>query len=141
MLQILTSKHRCKSWLAGQAAIINITSGLAFIPCAFAPMYGASKAALHSYTCAMRPHYEGTKIAIVEIAPPPVKTNLPSSKAYGEDRDEFCRAVFARFQEGQQEIGYKLSEEARREGREQIDKRFAFMTERSFSGPKFEQEV
>lgn len=120
-----------------QAAIINITSGLAFVPCAFAPMYGATKAALHSFTVAMRPHYKGTNIAIVEIAPPPVKTNLPSSQGYGEDCDEFCDHVFARFAAGEQEIGFKLSEEVRQADRASIDQKFDFMTSRSFKGPVY----
>jgi len=120
-----------------EAAIINITSGLAFIPCAFAPMYGATKAAMHSFTAAMRPHYDSSNIRIIEIAPPPVKTNLPSSKAYGEDCNEFCNHVFPRFANGEKEIGFKLSEDVRRASRDEVDKRFEGMTKMSFKGPTF----
>ena len=88
-----------------QAAIVNITSGLAFIPYAIGPIYGATKAAMHSYTVAMRPHYANSNVHIVEIAPPPVKTNFESSKGYGEDCDAFCDHAFARFKAGEQEIG------------------------------------
>ena len=107
-----------------QAAIINITSGLAFIPCAFAPMYGATKAALHSFTAAMRPPYECSHIRVIKIAPPPVKTNLLSSKVYGEDCDEFCNHIFPRFADGEKDIGFKLSEDVRRASRDEVDKRF-----------------
>ena len=118
---------------------MNITSGLAWVPSAFAPMYGATKAALHSFTVAARPHYAGTNVAVVEIAPPPVKTNLPSSQAYGEPLDAFCDHAFERFTQGQQEIGYKLSEEVRLAPREELDKKFEFMTGRSFKGPSYGQ--
>jgi len=100
-------------------------------------MYGASKAALHSYTVAMRPHYANTNIKVVEIAPPPVKTNLPSSKGYGESCDEFCQHVFPRFSAGELEIGFKLSEEVRKASREEIDKKFQGMTKMAFKGPAY----
>lgn len=85
----------------------------------------------------MRPHYKGTSIRIVEIAPPPVKTSLPSSKVYGEDNDEFCDHVFPRFANGELEIGFKYSEEARQEGPDKIQKRFEFITGQTFKGPTF----
>ncbi|MBN8844230.1 MAG: SDR family oxidoreductase [Sphingomonadales bacterium] len=63
--------------LAAQAdsAIINVTSGLAFVPLPKAPTYSASKAAMHSYTQALRVQLKG-QVEVIEIAPPAVRTEL-----------------------------------------------------------------
>ena len=57
-------------------AIINITSGLAFAPLAFMPVYCATKAALHSFSLSLRHQLSDTKIRVFEIAPPTVDTEL-----------------------------------------------------------------
>jgi uncharacterized oxidoreductase len=59
-----------------QAAIINITSGLAFVPLAFMPIYCATKAALHSVTLSLRHQLKNTSIKVFEVAPPSVDTEL-----------------------------------------------------------------
>lgn len=63
--------------LGGQpdAAIINVTSGLAFVPRASAAAYSATKAAMHSYTVSLRLQLEG-RIEVIELAPPIVQTEL-----------------------------------------------------------------
>lgn len=58
------------------ATIINITSGLAFVPLVITPTYNATKAAMHSYSQALRTQLKETNIQIIEIAPPAVATNL-----------------------------------------------------------------
>jgi uncharacterized oxidoreductase len=59
-----------------EAAIINISSGLAFIPVAAMPVYCATKAALHSFTISIRHQLKETSIKVFEIAPPIVETEL-----------------------------------------------------------------
>jgi uncharacterized oxidoreductase len=58
------------------AAIINITSGLAFVPIAVMPIYCATKAAMHSLTLSLRFQLKETGIKVFEIAPPSVDTEL-----------------------------------------------------------------
>lgn len=64
--------------LVGQpgAAIVNVTSGLAFVPKATIPTYSATKAALHSYTQSLRYQLRDTTIQVIEIIPPRVRTEL-----------------------------------------------------------------
>ena len=57
------------------AAIINVSSGLAFVPYPAAPTYSATKAAIHSYTAAIRPLLKD-KVEVIEIVPPQVQTEL-----------------------------------------------------------------
>ena len=59
-----------------EAAIINISSGLAFVPIAFMPVYCATKAALHSLTISQRHQLRHTSVRVFEIAPPSVDTEL-----------------------------------------------------------------
>ena len=57
------------------AAIINVSSGLAFVPFVAAPVYAATKAAIHSYTVSLRIALRG-KVEVIELAPPGVQTGL-----------------------------------------------------------------
>jgi uncharacterized oxidoreductase len=59
-----------------RAAIINVTSGLAFVPLALTPTYSATKAALHSYTQSLREQLRDTPIQVIELIPPAVATDL-----------------------------------------------------------------
>ena len=58
------------------ALIVNVSSGLAFVPLPVSPVYCAAKAALHSYTQSLRVQLEGTGVTVVELAPPGVETPL-----------------------------------------------------------------
>jgi uncharacterized oxidoreductase len=59
-----------------EAAIVNISSGLAFVPLADSPLYGATKAALHSFSLALRYQLKDTSIKVFELMPPICDTNL-----------------------------------------------------------------
>lgn len=57
------------------AAIVNVTSGLAFVPMTAAAVYSATKAAMHSYTVSLRAALKG-RVEVIELAPPAVQTGL-----------------------------------------------------------------
>lgn len=69
-----------------EAAIINISSGLAFVPLSFMPVYCASKAAIHSLTLSLRHQLKNTSIKVFEIAPPAVDTELGSDRREDKTR-------------------------------------------------------
>lgn len=65
-----------------RAAILNVTSGLAFMPSAVTPTYCATKAALHSYTESLRFQLRGTAVQVIEIVPPHVQTGLQRGRGF-----------------------------------------------------------
>ncbi len=58
------------------AAIVNVSSGLAFIPIASMPVYCATKAAVHSFSVSLRHQLKDTNIRVCEVIPPTVDTDL-----------------------------------------------------------------
>ncbi|RYF97873.1 MAG: SDR family NAD(P)-dependent oxidoreductase [Chitinophagaceae bacterium] len=63
------------------AAIINVSSGIAFMPYSSAPVYSASKAGVRAYTQALRLQLEDTNVKVMEMIPPGVNTNLQNDWA------------------------------------------------------------
>jgi short-subunit dehydrogenase involved in D-alanine esterification of teichoic acids len=59
-----------------EAAIINVSSGLAFVPLPITPTYNATKAAIHSFTESLRVQLADTPVQVLELIPPAVRTTL-----------------------------------------------------------------
>lgn len=84
------------------AAIVNTSSGLAFVPMSATPTYNATKAAIHSYTISLREQLKG-KVEVIELAPPAIRTELTPGQSEREEYmplDDFIDEVMALF--GQQ---------------------------------------
>lgn len=107
-----------------EATIINVTSGLAFTPFAIAPIYSATKAALHSFTISLRHQLSDTSVEVIEVAPPAVSTDLGGAglHTHGEPLDAFADGIFKGLEEGHKEIGYGTSVARLRMSRDEIDK-------------------
>lgn len=83
----------------GDGVIVNLTSGLAFVPLPGTPTYSASKAAMHSYTQSLREMLRG-RVEVIELAPPAVQTDLTPGQSTREGYQplgEFADEVMALF--------------------------------------------
>jgi uncharacterized oxidoreductase len=69
-----------------EAAIVNVSSGLAFVPIASMPVYCATKAATHSFTTSLRHQLRSTSVRVFEAVPPTTDTELDSSFAGEEEQ-------------------------------------------------------
>jgi len=115
-----------------RASILNVTSGLAFVPLAATPVYCATKAAMRSFTLSLRHQLATIPIEVVEVIPPAVDTDLggPGLHTWGAPLDEFADAVFDQLRAGKREVTYGFSEEAIGASGEQRDAIFERMNER-----------
>jgi len=114
------------------AAIVNVTSGLAFVPGVFAPVYCATKAAMHSLSVTLRHDLKPKSIEVIEIIPPMVNTDLGGKGLHDEGvpLNEFADAIFEGLKRGDAEIGYGFSEKARNATRAELDAISARMAQR-----------
>lgn len=69
-----------------QAAVMNVSSGLAFVPLAMTPTYCATKAAIHSWTQSLRYQLQGTNVQVMELIPPYVQTELQGARQANDPR-------------------------------------------------------
>jgi uncharacterized oxidoreductase len=63
------------------STIVNVSSGLAFVPMARFPVYCATKAFVHSFTMSLRHQLRGTTVRVIELAPPWVESDLGAGHA------------------------------------------------------------
>ncbi|KAF1017207.1 MAG: Serine 3-dehydrogenase [Stenotrophomonas maltophilia] len=91
------------------ATIVNVTSGLAFVPMALKPIYCATKAAMHSYTQSLRAQLANTSVKVVELAPPATGTAFNQGQedmngARQMDVTAFGRAALRGLRTGRDEV-------------------------------------
>lgn len=68
------------------AAVLTVSSGLAFVPMVATPTYSATKSAIHAYSMALREQLKNTSVEVIEIAPPYVQTTLQGEKQAKDER-------------------------------------------------------
>ena len=92
-----------------KGTVINVSSALAFAPLPSAPIYSATKAAVHAYTQSLRFQLEEAGVEVIELMPPAVKTDLTTEMQEGGglvliSTDELVKQSFAGFTAGKLEI-------------------------------------
>lgn len=93
--------------------IINITSGLSFVPLAKVPVYCATKAFLRSFTLSLRYLLKEKDIEVIEMIPPALNTDLGAKGIHDGHPpvSEFVASVFAQMQEGKNELTFGSSKD------------------------------
>ncbi len=121
--------HMASLWLPhllrqARPVLMNVSSGLAFVPMAAVPVYSATKAALHSYTLSLRHQLRKTPVTVIEVIPPAVHSNLGGSHAFGVPTDEYADSVMKQLGEGRLEVTYQFSEKTSQASRAEADEMF-----------------
>ena len=97
-----------------EAAIINVTSGLAISPAARTPVYCATKSALRFYTLCLREQLKGTGIAVIEALPPVVDTQMNDGNPMKKMPPEECaRQIVEALEKGRDEANIGMTKALR----------------------------
>jgi len=106
-----------------QAVIVNVSSGLAFVPMADVPVYCATKAAIHSFTLSLRHQLKTTGVRVVEMVPPIVDTGLGggvrsegTTSQHMISPEDFATEALAQLENDQDEILVGMSVNTRKQG-------------------------
>ena len=94
---------------ANKGTVINVSSALALVPLPSAPIYCATKSAVHAYTQSLRFQLEETGVEVIELMPPGVKTAMTAELPEGEGitlmtTDDLIKQSFEGFKAGKLEI-------------------------------------
>ena len=91
--------------------VINITSGLAFVPFSQAPVYCATKAFMRSFTLSLRHQLKSRNIEVIEMIPPGLNTDLGGKGLHTgfPSVSDFVEAVFQQLREGKTELTFGTS--------------------------------
>jgi uncharacterized oxidoreductase len=92
--------------------IINVTSGLSFVPLTKVPVYSASKAFFHSFTLSLKYLLKARNIEVIEIIPPALNTDLGGKGIHdaAPPVSDFIEAIFQQLKEGKTELTFGFSE-------------------------------
>ncbi len=112
-----------------RAAIVNVTSGLAFMPLSRVPVYCATKAALHSWTLSLRYQLSGTPVQVIEMIPPAVDTDLggPGLHTFGVKTAALLDDMLPRIEAGELEVAHGFAAKSSRASRQELDLMFVQM--------------
>lgn len=116
--------------LESLTTIINVTSGLSFVPFAKVPVYSATKAFFHSFTLSLR--HTMPNIEVIEIIPPAINTDLGGAGLhdYAPPVGEFVASVFEQLKAGATEITFGQSAGMANAAPEQIKQIFTMLNSR-----------
>jgi uncharacterized oxidoreductase len=103
LITALLPRLRARNPAAPEAAIINVTSGLAIAPNTASSVYCASKAGLRSYTMALRAQLAGEPILVIEALPPVVDTQMTADRKASKMPPEECARQIIAALEGERD--------------------------------------
>lgn len=111
--------------------VMNVTSGLAFVPMISSPVYCATKAFFHSITLSARELLKSKNIEVIEIIPPALNTDLGGKGLHDQAPpvSDFIEAIFAQLKEGRKELTFGFSEMMTKAGPDGLQQAFIRMNQ------------
>ncbi len=112
--------------LKSLTTIMNVTSGLSFVPLTKTPVYSGTKAFFHSFTLSLRHLLRSKNIEVIEIIPPALNTDLGGKGIhdFAPPVSGFIESIFKQLEEGRTELTYGFSEQVSKAGAEELGKFF-----------------
>ncbi len=115
--------------LSSLDTILNVTSGLSFVPLAKVPVYSATKAFFHSFTQSIQYLLKVKGIEVIEIIPPALNTDLGGKGLHdaAPPVSAFIEAIFNQLKEGKTELTFGFSEAMANANKEDLKVAFGRM--------------
>jgi uncharacterized oxidoreductase len=109
--------------------IINVTSGLAFVPLVKVPVYSATKAFFHSFTISTRALLKSKNIEVIEVIPPALNTDLGGKGIhdFAPPVSSFIESIFSQLKEGKTTLTFEYTDSISKAGQEILEPVFARM--------------
>ena len=106
--------------LKSLTTIMNVTSGLSFVPLTKTPVYSATKAFFHSFTLSLRHLLKAKNIEVIEIIPPALNTDLGGKGIhdFAPPVSGFIESIFEQMEKGKNELTYGFTEQLTNAGSE-----------------------
>ncbi len=107
--------------------VINVTSGLSFVPLTKTPVYSATKAFFHSFTLSAQHLLKSKGIEVIEMIPPALNTDLGGKGLHdaAPPVSDFVNAVFNQLKEGKTALTFGFSEAMAKAGPEEVKAAFS----------------
>jgi uncharacterized oxidoreductase len=106
--------------------IINVTSGLAFVPFSKVAIYSATKAFMRSFTLSLRHLLKSKNIEVIEMIPPALNTDLGGKGIHDGHPavSDFVESIFEQLKKGKTELTFGTSEARANANNEVINEYF-----------------
>lgn len=108
------------------STIINVTSGLSFVPLTSVPVYCGTKAFLHSFTWSLQHLLKPSAIEVIEMIPPALNTDLGGKGLhdFAPPVSDFIASVFNQLKEGKTTLTFGFSDTMSKSNPEDLNKAF-----------------
>ena len=105
------------------SVVINVTSGLSFVPLVQLPIYCATKSFMHNFNTSLTKLLSQRKIEVIEIIPPGLNTELGGKGLHDNfpPVSEFIDAIFLQLMEGKTKLSFGMSEMVSKAGPEELE--------------------
>lgn len=109
--------------------LMNVTSGLSFVPLIKTPVYSATKAFFHSFTLSLQALLQARNIEVIEVVPPALNTDLGGKGIhdFAPPVSDFIEAVFEQLKAGKTQLTFQFSETVSKAGQDVLQAAFARM--------------
>lgn len=113
--------------LASLNTIMNVTSGLSFVPLVKVPVYSGTKAFFHSFTLSLEALLKTRNIEVIEVVPPALNTDLGGKGIhdFAPPVSDFIEAIFNQLKEGKTQLTFGFSKTASEAGQEVLQPIFS----------------
>ncbi|MCF6402550.1 SDR family NAD(P)-dependent oxidoreductase [Chitinophaga filiformis] len=106
--------------------IVNVTSGLSFVPLTKVPVYSGTKAFFHSFTLSSKYLLKARGIEVIEVIPPALNTDLGGKGLHdaAPPVSDFLDAIFTQLKEGKTALTFGFTEAVSKAGSEELNSAF-----------------